>query len=138
MIKTINMQDMRHMNLFARITRVDTRFSFSYNDTLMFCVPKAKLSQALGKNAENLRKLSGILKKRIRVVVKPRGIEDIEFFIKSIVAPVEFNGLEIKGDEVVLTAGSQSKAALLGRNKRRLIEMKGIVKDFFSKEFRIV
>lgn len=129
---------MRHMALFAKITRVDTRFYFSYNETLMFCVPKAKLSQALGKNAENLRKLSGILKKRIRVLVKPRGDEDIESFIKAIVAPVEFNGLEVKGDEVILTAGSQSKAALLGRNKRRLIEMKGIVKDFFGKDYRVV
>lgn len=138
MIKTIDMQDMRHMNLFSKITRVETRFSFTYNETLMFCVPKPKLSQALGKNAENLRKLSDILKKRVRILIKPRCIEDIEYFIKAIVAPVEFNGLEIKGDEVILTAGSQSKAALLGRNKRRFIEMKSIVKDFFGKDFRIV
>ena len=138
MIKTIDMQDMRHMNLFAKITHINTRFSFKYNETLMFCVPKPKLSQALGKNAENLKRLSDILKKRVRVLIIPRGIEDIQSFVKSIVAPVEFNNLEIKGDEVILTAGSQSKAALLGRNKRRLIEMKGIVKDFFGKEFKII
>jgi len=132
------MQDMRHMNLFAKITHINTRFSFKYNETLMFCVPKPKLSQALGKNAENLKRLSDILKKRVRVLIIPRGIEDIQSFVKSIVAPVEFNNLEIKGDEVILTAGSQSKAALLGRNKRRLIEMKGIVKDFFGKEFKII
>jgi len=132
------MEDMRHMNLFSKITHVDTRFSFKYNETIMFCVPRAKLSQALGKNADNLKKLSDILKKRVRILVKPKSIEDLERFIKAVVAPIEFQNIEIKGDEVILTAGSQSKAALLGRNKRRLLEMKIIVKDFFDKEFKII
>jgi hypothetical protein len=138
MIKTINMQEMRYLNLFEKITRIDTRFFFNYNETLMFCVPKFKLSQALGRNTENLKKLSDILKKRIRVLANPRGIEDIESFIKAIVAPVEFKELNIRGDEVILTTGSQSKASLLGRNKRRLMEMKEIVRDFFGKEFKII
>jgi len=51
---------------------------------------------------------------------------------------VKFNDLEVTDNEIILTAGSHSKAALIGRNKRRMIEMQGIVKDFFSKEFRIV
>ena len=39
---------------------------------------------------------------------------------------------------LILTAGSQSKAALIGRNKRRLLELQRIAKDYFGKEFRIV
>ncbi len=138
MESTINMQDLRHLNLFSKITRIRTRYCFDYNNMLMFCVPKSKISQALGKNGENLRKISNIVKKRIRVLAQPRGVEDAEAFIKAIVSPVTFNGIEIKDNEIILNAGSQSKAALLGRNKRRLAEMQKIVKEFFGMDYKII
>ncbi len=137
MINTIDMKDLRHLNLFSKITRIQTRFHFSYNDTLMFCVPKSKISQALGRDNENLRKLSGIVKKRIRVLPKPRGIEDAKTFIQQIIAPVTFKEMNITPEEIIVNAGSENKAALLGRNKRRLLEMQKIVKNFFGLDYRV-
>lgn len=138
MVRTIEMQDMRHLNLFARITKINTRFCFPYNETIVFCVPKPMISRALGKGASNIKKLSEILGRRVKIISTPRGIEDAKFFIENIVRPVTFNALDIQNNELVLTAGSQSKAALIGRNKRRLMEMQKIVHDFFGKEFRII
>lgn len=132
------MQDMRYLNLFGRLTRVSTRYCFKYNQALVFCVPKKLISKALGKNAENARQMSHILGKRIRVIAVPRDEKDAKEFISAIVSPVTFKELEITPDEIILTAGNQSKAALIGRNKRRFLEMKKIVQDFFKKEFRIV
>ncbi len=132
------MQDMRHLNLFSKITRVQTRYCFDYNNILMFCIPKSKISQALGKSGENLKKMSNILKKRIRILPKPRDIQDAEAFIRGIINPVTFNSIEIKNNEIIVNAGSQNKAALLGRNKRRLIEMQKIVKEFFGIEYKVI
>ncbi len=132
------MQDMRYLNLFNKITRVSTRFCFKYNEAIVFCVPRRFVSQAVGEGGQNIKKMSEILRKRIKVVPNPRGIQDAKKFIEAIVNPVKFNDLEVTDNEIILTAGSHSKAALIGRNKRRMIEMQGIVKDFFSKEFRIV
>ncbi|MCA9487581.1 MAG: hypothetical protein KC516_01315 [Nanoarchaeota archaeon] len=137
MVKTIDMQGMRYLNLFEKITGIRTRFFFNYNNMLVFVVPKPLIAKALGKDNSNLRRMSEIIKKRIRVIAQPRGIEDIKIFIQSIVNPLEFKDLEVKEDEIILTAGKQSKAALLGRDKRRLIEMKDIVGEFFNMEFRI-
>ena len=138
MVSTINMQDMRYLNLFNKITRIQTRFCFMYNETLVFCVPKPKISQALGKSSENLKKISGIIKKRIRVVPIPRGIEDARKFIELIISPATFKEMEITMDQIIITAGSvQNKATLLGRNKKRLEEMKRIVKDFFGLDYRV-
>lgn len=134
----IDMQDMRYLSLFAKIARINTRFCFMYNETLIFCVPKHLISKAIGPGAENIRKMSGIVKKRIKIVPAPSGIQHLRPFIEAIVSPVTFKGLEVKDNEVILTAGIQSKAALLGRNKRRLLEMQKIVKNFFGKEFRII
>ena len=138
MVQTIDMQAMRHLNLFERVTRISTRFCFPYNDAIYFCVPKELIPQALGKNAENLRRISETIGRKIRVIPKPAGIYHAKEFIKTIVSPVEFQDFEIRDNEMILTAGKQSKAALIGRNRRRLNEMQKIVKDFFGMDFRIV
>jgi transcription antitermination factor NusA-like protein len=104
---------------------------------IVFSVPKPMLSKAVGREGANVKRISSILKKRVRIVASPNGEEDIKKFIEAIVSPVTFNELEVKDNEVILTAGSQTKAALIGRNKRRLLEMKKIIKDYFRKEFKI-
>lgn len=135
---TISMQDIRYLNLFRKITGVSTRYVLKYNEGLIFCVPKSLLSKAIGENAKNLKKMNEILRKRIKVIPIPRGIHHAKDFIEAIVSPVQFKNLEVKDDEIILTAGKQSKAALLGRDKRRLHEMQKIVKNFFKKDFKIV
>lgn len=132
------MQDMRYLNLFEKITRVNTRYCIKYNDAVIFCIPKNLIMRALGRDGENIKQISEIIGKKIKVIPMPRGLFDVKGFIQIIVKPVTFKDLEIRDNEIILTAGNQSKAALIGRNKRRLLEMQRIVKDYFGKEFRIV
>ncbi len=139
MNNTINMQDMRHLNLFNQITRIHTRFSVTYNGTIIFCVPREFVSRAIGEEGRNVRRLSEILQKKVRVIQCPRGIQDARGFIGIIVKPVTFKNLEVTNSEIIITAGNtQNKAALIGRDKRRLLEMQKIVKDFFGRDFRII
>jgi transcription antitermination factor NusA-like protein len=119
------------------MTRIRTRFTFEYNNTLFFCVPKKLVTKAIGKEGKNVKQISSILKKKIKVIPCPKGIEDAKNFISTIVSPVEFKDLEVAEGVITINAGSQSKAALIGRNKRRLIEMQRIAKDFFSKDVKI-
>jgi hypothetical protein len=138
MSNIIDMQDLRYLNLFGKITKVSTRFCFKYNEAIFFCVPKSFIPRAIGENGENVKKMSFILKRKIRIIPLPRRVEDSRRFIELIVSPVVFKKVDVSDDEIVLTAGPQSKAALLGRNKRRLIEMQKIVKTFFNRGFRII
>lgn len=138
MTNTIEMEDLMHLKLFESVTKISTRHTFVYNNTLFFCVPKKDLSKAIGKEAANVKKINFIAKKRVRILALPTEEKDIKKFIESIVSPIEFSELEIKQNEIILTAGSQSKAALLGREKRRLKEMEKIIRDYFKKSFRIV
>jgi len=137
-MKTIDMQDMRHLNLFGKITQVRTRFCFNYNNLIIFCVPKKLVSRAIGENGRNIKRINEILGKKVKVVSKPEGIHEIKRFIEEIVSPVTFNDLEVKDNEIILTVGFQSKAALIGRNRRRLHELQKILKDYFGKELRII
>ena len=138
MAKTISMQDMRYLNLFGKITQISTRFCFSYNNQIIFCVPKNLISKAIGENGRNVKKINEILGKRVKVIPKPKGVYDIRKFVENIVSPVKFNDLEVAENEIILTAGNQSKAALIGRNKRRFLELQKISKDYFEKELRII
>ncbi|MEK6917626.1 MAG: hypothetical protein AABW51_01640 [Nanoarchaeota archaeon] len=134
---TIDMQIMRHLNLFEKVTGVRTNFCFKYNETIFYCIPKPLIPRALGEKARNIRRISEILGRRIRIIPMPEGIEYAKQFVQNIVDPVTFKDLSINEGEIVLNASSQNKAALIGRNKRRLLEMQKIIKDFFGKEFRI-
>lgn len=136
MVSIISMQDMRHLNLFSRITRIQTRHCLTYNDTLIFCVPKPMISRAIGKNNENLRKISEVVKRRVRVAPLPRDVNDASAFIQSIISPAKFKSIEITEDKIIVTAGTvQNKATLLGRNKRRYEEMKKVIQSFFHREY---
>ncbi len=137
MTNTIDMQEMRYLNLFERIMGVRTRFCFKYNEGIVFCVPKALVQRSVGENGRNIREMSEILGRRIKVVAYPESLRDAEYFIRSVVSPTTFKGFEIRNGEILITGGD-NKAMLIGRNKKRLLEMQKIVKDFFDKEFRIV
>ena len=140
MVNILDMKDIRYINLFGQITGVNTRYCFFYNEFIVFGVPKKLISKAIGKEACNIRKMSETLGRKIKVVGNPNddSKESIREFVRKIVSPVEFKDLEVTDEEIILTAGSQSKAALIGWNRRRETELKEIVKDYFKKDLRIV
>ena len=137
MLNKIDMQNMRYLNLFEKVTGIRTRFCFEYNNYLMFCVPRPMISRALGERGKNIKRMQEILRKRIKIVPAPKDSGDAELLIKSIVNPVTIKDVEVTENEVLVNAG-RNKAALIGRNKRRMIEMGKVTQGFFGKEFRVV
>lgn len=138
MVNTLDMQDIRYLNLFEKVTGIRTHYCFEYNNTVIFCVPRELVSRAIGPDARNLKRINEIIKKRVKVISIPNIPQDIRRFIELVVSPVTFKDLEVLPDEIVINAGAQNKAALIGRDKRRLLEMQKITKDFFKKDFRII
>lgn len=135
---TIDMQTMRYINLLDSTSRVKTRKCFIYNNTIVFAVPRGFVSKAIGPDAINVRKIQEQMGKRVKIVEEANGIESAQKFVEDIVSPITFKSLELKDRQFVLTAGSQSKAALIGRNRRRLLELERILKDSFGFGVRIV
>ncbi len=132
------MQTIRYINLLDRASRVKTTKCFVYNNIIIFAVPRIMVSKAIGPDAQNVRRIQQQLGKRVKIIEEPQGINDAMQFVKDIVAPLSFKSLEVKEGTFVLTAGSQSKAALIGRNKRRFDELDKILSDNFGMNLRIV
>ena len=134
MERSIDMRVMRYITLFSKVSHVSTTNCFDYNNQIIFAVPRSQISIAIGKNASNVKKLREILGKKIRVVALPaeQSTTALSKFISEVVDPVEFTKVEIKNGLLTITAGRQSKAALIGRNRIREKELGSIMKDFFG------
>jgi NusA-like KH domain protein len=133
---TLDMRFIRYLNLFERITRTITKNCFFYNNTVIFAVPFSLVSRSLGEGRRNVRIMSEILGKRVRIIALPNG--NVQEFISEVIFPVRFKSIEVNEREIVINAGRQSKAALIGRNKARLEEINNIAKEYFNREVRII
>lgn len=136
MENTIDMKDLRYLNLFEKISRVSTRHCIKYNNALIFCVPEKLMAKAIGEKGKNVKKMQSILHKNIKVIPLPDGEEGAGKFIEAVVSPITIKNVDVGEDMIVVNAG-KNKAALIGRNKRRMLEMQKIVKGFFDKEYKV-
>ncbi len=135
---SLNMQTIRYINLLDRVSNVKTSKCFSYNNSIIFAVPEKMVSRAVGRNAENIKVMQDSLGKRIRIVAEASGITEIERFVRDIVSPINFNSVEIRDNVLIISAGgTQNKAGLIGRERRRLDELSQIIKDNFNLDVRI-
>lgn len=136
MTQTIDMRGMRQLNLFERITGIRTKNCFNYNRTLIFAIPQSTISRAIGPNAINIKKLSSILGQKIRIIALPKN--NIEKFILDLISPVRVDSIQEFSNCIEISATTQNKATLIGRNKVRLEELEKIIKDVLGKELKIV
>ncbi len=138
MPRTLDMKFIRYLNLFEKITKIRSQHCFLYNSGIIFLVPERMIARALGESGRNIKKISETLDRKIKVIAIPSGVEEIEKFVTAIIYPIKFKSIEVKDNSVVISAGMQSRATLIGRNKTRLNEMKNILKEYFGvKELRI-
>lgn len=138
-MSVIDMQAMRYINLLDKITHVKTRKCFMHNNIIFFAVDKKFVSKAIGPAANNIKLIQEKIGKKVKIIREDEGIEDIKRFIDDIVAPVKVKNVEVKEGVIIITAGSnQNKASLIGRNKRRLLELKKVLHDLYKLDVRIV
>ena len=129
---------MRYLNLLQQVAHVRTSVCFNYNNMIVFVVPGNMVRKAIGEQGNHIKRMQDQLGKRIRIIKQPEDESDMQQFIKDIVKPVDFKEMNVEGNEVIITAGSQHKAALIGRNRRRYDELNQVLKDVFGKELRII
>lgn len=134
----LDLQMIRYINLLDNASRVKTTKCFVYNNTIFFAVPKQLMSKAIGPNAVNVRNIQDKLDKKVKIISEAQSVDDAEKFISDIIAPVRFVSLEIIDKVITINAGSQSKAAMIGRNRRREAELQQIVKDTFGMDLKII
>ena len=128
---------MKFISVFEAISNARVKDAIEENGTIIFIVEENEIAKAIGRNGSNVKRLEGIIKKRIKVVEFSSDISD---FIRNYVAPLEIG--EIKNDNEHLTIKGndmKTRSMLIGREGRNLNLLKSIASRYFDfKDIRVV
>ncbi|MEM4605765.1 MAG: hypothetical protein QW103_01880 [Candidatus Pacearchaeota archaeon] len=124
----------RYINLLEKIAKVRAKNSFFYNRTLFFVVERKDFLKTIGEKANNIKKLSRALKKKVRILIEPRNNKEKIKFIKEMIKPVKIEEIEIKEKEIEIKAGIEQRAILIGRDRKKEKEMVSVLGPMFGIE----
>jgi len=119
-------ETMKYISLFETMTRSRVKDCID-NDNLLFIVDENEIGKAIGKNGSNVKRLTNLLKKKIKVIEFSK---DIAQFIRNYIYPLIVE--EITSEEGVVTIKSKAtktKGLLIGRDRRNLAALTTIVKN---------
>ena len=137
MVKTLSMFFIQYINLFEKLFGLRAEHCFSYNNSIIFVVKPFFIARVMSRHGLKVKKLSFMIRKKTKIVSEPKGMQDINRFVSSIVYPVRFKKITITGEEdnkeaIINAGGMQSKATLIGRNKTKQKELQNILQEYFG------
>ena len=122
--------------LFEKVTRAKVKDCILHNG-FVFVVAEGEIGKAIGKHGANVRKLEGLLKKKVKVV---EFHSDVSVFVRNLISPLEAASISEEGG-VVSIAGKDgiSKGKLIGRDRKNLTFISDVVNRYFKmEEVRVV
>jgi N utilization substance protein A len=122
---------MKYMQLFENLTRAKLKDCIA-NEQLIFIVEENEIGKAIGKGGSNVRRLEGLLNKKIKIV---EFNNDIKHFIRNFVMPLQVKDIN-EEDNIITITGSdtKTKGLLIGRERKNLENLKEVVKRYFEVE----
>ena len=125
-----------YINIFENITKVKVKGCHKSDNELIFIIDPMYISKAIGKNGVNVKEVSRLLRKTIKIV----GYDsDVTKFIKNLIAPID--GKIYKESEEVIAirlTNNKDKGLVIGRDKKNINNIQNIVSSFFSVKIRIL
>ena len=122
---------LKFMTLFESLTRSKLKDCI-VNEKLLFVVEPNEIGKAIGKNGSNVRRLEGILRKKIRIVeFNPEVCQ----FVRNMIYPLQAREVNEENSIVTITGpDTKTKGLMIGRDAKNLNFLKDIVKRYFSIE----
>ncbi len=119
-----------YINIFGKLTKVNAKDCFYSENELVFVVKQADLTRAIGKQGVNIKKVSNLLKKKIKVIAFN---DDIVKFVGNLIYPIKAKEIRKEDNKVIITAENNTdKGRIFGRSKENLKEIQGIVNKYFK------
>ncbi len=128
---------MKIIAMFERLTHIQAKDCFENNDIIYFLVPEPDVHRAVGKDAHNVKKISGMLQKKIKIIGYS---EDLCQFVRNMVRPLQVKEVTVEGKTVTIKDDDQrTKGLIIGRNAQNLRALERHVKRHFDiEEIKVV
>lgn len=126
---------MKYISLFESVTGAKVRDCIA-NEAVIFIVHENEMGRAIGKQGSNIKRIEGILKKKIRLV---EFSNDVSQFVQNLIYPIRAK--EIKEEDGLITiygSDTKTKGILIGRDRHKINSINDIVKRYFGiKEVKV-
>ena len=124
----LNLEEIQFINLFEKRTGAKVKDCI-INNEITFIIEEGNVKRALGENNENIRKLSALIKKEIKIIAFSKTPEK---FINNLIYPIKAK-IELRDNIIYITAqNSVIKGKIYGREKENLKKIKELVSKYFK------
>ena len=127
---------MKYISIFESLTRAKVKDCI-INGTVFFIVHENEIGKAIGKKGSNIKRIEGILKKRVKVV---EFSNDIPWFVQNLIYPLKAKDIKEEGGIVTIYGNdTKTKGMLIGRDRNNINLIIDIVKRHFDvREIKVV
>lgn len=124
------------MKLFDNVTHASVKDCIVEDERIIFIVDEGQLMKALGKGAVNIKRLSELLKKKIKIVEYS---SDKFKFIQHFIHPLKVDNISEEDGVVMLeSADTKTKGLLIGRAAKNLRKLEEYIRRYFEvKEIKV-
>ncbi len=117
------------ISLFESLTGAKVKDCIT-QDTLLFIVHKGDMGLAIGKNAQNLKRVESALKKQVKVIEHD---DDPIAFVRNVVYPLKRLDVSQDGSVIIIKGhDTKTKSLLIGRDKTNLKRTIALVQRYFD------
>jgi len=137
---TFDIVAMQYLQLFERFAGApakdciaqENKHLDAVQEQLLFVVDERDIGKAIGRQGANVKKLEQAFRKKVRIIAFS---DDPCTFIQNLIAPHRVKGIACENGVVTIEGGdTQSKALLIGRDRRRVNQLKDIARRYFHIE----
>lgn len=130
----LNIKEIQHINLFEKVTRAKVKDCI-FDDEITFIIEEGNVQRALGENNSNIRKISAMLKKPVKIIAFS---ETPEKFINNLIYPIRTK-IELKDNKIYITEKDvKLRGKIYGREKENLKKIKTLANKYFKIEDVII
>ncbi len=125
------------MKSFENITHSRLKDCIVEEDKLIFVVNDGELRKALGRNAENVKKLYNALKKKIKIVEYS---DDKLKLVQNFIHPLKVDNVREEDGMIILESeDTKVKGLIIGRAAQNLRKLENHIRRYFDvKEIKVV
>ncbi len=133
MHRTINLEQIQQINLFEKLTKARVKELITNNDSYIFIIEQGDINKALGKQAINIKKISFMLRKKVKVV---EFSQDIITFTNNLLYPLKPE-ISLHESTIEISSDTKTKALLIGRDRRNFNIYSRLLKEYFRMDLVI-
>ncbi|HLD12915.1 MAG TPA: KH domain-containing protein [Candidatus Nanoarchaeia archaeon] len=131
-----NLELIGYVTTFENLTQAKVKEAFyDTNHILTFIIEPGDIGKAIGKKGSNVKRLAGLIKKRLRIIEFNTNIIE---FTKNAILPHIPKSVKQEGTIIIIQAAdNQQKSAIYGRDKNNLKNLQIIINKYYTATIKI-